>query len=138
MSLNQYIAAGPLRIFSSCYCKRRIIDHLQFNSFNFWRDPLPNVGQSHNYNAQLLTTDQLEALNQYFQHRSYTLGYTFTRRDLGLLDMIDSNRVSNDESYPHLARWVKHILSFDVDFEHKQPVDYQLLERIIALSKVQH
>jgi hypothetical protein len=52
----------------------------------------------------------LKALNEYLSNHSYIEGYTPSQSDVVLFDELKS---FNDNQYPHVLRWFKHLSSFN-------------------------
>ena len=79
-----------------------------FNCFNYWRDPLPDVVE-----IEPKSDLNLGAYNNYFKSRSYAIGFTLSLVDFELFKRLANASLSRDE-FPHLSRWHRHIKSYDV------------------------
>ena len=83
-----------------------------FNCFNFWRDPLPEICNEVEQEIAL-SEPNLSAYNNYFKSRSYAIGFTLSLVDFELFKTLDKSDMSQNE-FPYLSRWHRHIASHDV------------------------
>ena len=59
-----------------------------------------------------LSRSNLESLDCYFKHRSYVQGHVQSKFDFSLLEFLlisDLSNLVNEEEYPSLCRWQKHV-----------------------------
>ncbi|KTW28565.1 hypothetical protein T552_01826 [Pneumocystis carinii B80] len=63
----------------------------------------------------LVSESSLSLLNNFFEDKSYVVGYTPSQADVSLFHEI--KQLPSAEKYPNLTRWYTHICSYTQDFE---------------------
>jgi len=98
-----------------------------FDQFNFWRDPLPEMGEldmegvaseenSDHQDIALVdeqvTEQQLESLNTFLLHRAFICGFDLTCVDFAVQHYIRDCIIS-EENHCNLFRWSRNVSSYD-------------------------